>query len=90
MLIAQTPISRTALKGHVAVITGAGQGIGRETARALAYLGAAVVIAEINEIGLETQLLITSEGGTALFVTTDVADPVSMRRSSQTCAGNLR
>ena len=78
MLIAQTPISRTALKGHIAVITGAGQGIGRETARALAYLGAAVVIAEINETGLETQHVITSEGGTALFVTTDVADPGSM------------
>jgi NAD(P)-dependent dehydrogenase (short-subunit alcohol dehydrogenase family) len=78
MLIAQTPISRTALKGHVAVITGAGQGIGRETARALAYLGAAVVIAEINETGLETQHLITSEGGTALCVATDVADSGSM------------
>ena len=78
MLIAQTPISRMALKGHVAVVTGAGQGIGRETARALAYLGASVVIAEINETGLETQHLITSEGGTALFVKTDVADPGSM------------
>jgi NAD(P)-dependent dehydrogenase (short-subunit alcohol dehydrogenase family) len=78
MLIAQTTISRTALKGHVAVVTGAGQGIGRETARALAYLGASVVIAEINETGLETQQLILQEGGTALFVKTDVADPASM------------
>ena len=90
MLIAQTPISRTALQEHVAVITGAGQGIGRETARALAYLGAAVVIAEINETGLETQHLITSEGGTALFVTTDVADPVSMEHLHRRCAGNPR
>ena len=78
MLIEHTSISRMALQEHVAVVTGAGQGIGRETARALAYLGAAVVIAEINETGLETCQLITSEGGTALFVTTDVADPVSM------------
>jgi NAD(P)-dependent dehydrogenase (short-subunit alcohol dehydrogenase family) len=78
MLIAQTTISRTALKGQVAVVTGAGQGIGRETARALAYLGASVVIAEINESGLETQQLINSKGGTALFVKTDVADPASM------------
>jgi len=78
MLIAHTTTSRTTLQGHVAVVTGAGQGIGKETARALAYLGASVAIAEINESGLETQRLIRSEGGTALFVETDVADPASM------------
>jgi NAD(P)-dependent dehydrogenase (short-subunit alcohol dehydrogenase family) len=78
MLIANTTTSRTTLHGHIAVVTGAGQGIGKETARALAYLGACVAIAEINESGLETQRLIQSEGGTALFVKTDVADPASM------------
>jgi NAD(P)-dependent dehydrogenase (short-subunit alcohol dehydrogenase family) len=78
MLIANTTTSRMTLHGHVAVVTGAGQGIGKETARALAYLGASVAIAEINESGLETQRLIQSEGGIALFVKTDVADPASM------------
>jgi hypothetical protein len=73
MLIANTTTSRTTLHGHVAVVTGAGQGIGKETARALAYLGACVAIAEINESGLETQCLIQSEGGTALFVKTEQA-----------------
>lgn len=75
MLIANTITSRTTLQGHVAVVTGAGQGIGKETACALAYLGASVVIAEINESGLETQRLIQSEGGKTIFVKTNVADP---------------
>ena len=81
----RTYIHQPALQGHIAVVTGAGQGIGRETARALAYLGASVVIAEINETGLETCQLITSEGGTALFVKTDVADPVSMEDLHELC-----
>jgi NAD(P)-dependent dehydrogenase (short-subunit alcohol dehydrogenase family) len=84
MLIAKTSLGQTVLRGQVAVVTGAGQGIGRETARALAYLGASVVIAEINKTGLETQHLIESEGGTALFVQTDVADPASMERLHHT------
>lgn len=79
MLIANSSVSRTALQGQVAVVTGAGQGIGRETARILAYLGAAVLIAELNDkTGHETEAQIQAEGGQALFVHTDVADPQSM------------
>jgi hypothetical protein len=37
-------------------------------ARALAWLGAKVIIAEIAETGAEVETLIRSEGGTALFV----------------------
>ena len=58
MIIDQTSLQGTELVGHVAVVTGAGQGIGRETARVLAHLGAAVVIAEINPSGQETEDLI--------------------------------
>jgi NAD(P)-dependent dehydrogenase (short-subunit alcohol dehydrogenase family) len=83
MLIANATTSRTILQGQVAVVTGAGQGIGKETARALAYLGASVAIAELNESGLETEHLIKSESGTALFVKTDVADPASMEHLHQ-------
>jgi NAD(P)-dependent dehydrogenase (short-subunit alcohol dehydrogenase family) len=71
------------LRGKVAVITGAGQGIGRETARILAHLGASVVIAEVNETGRETEQTIRSEGGQALFVPTDVGDPPSIDRLHQ-------
>jgi NAD(P)-dependent dehydrogenase (short-subunit alcohol dehydrogenase family) len=78
MLIDKTYVARDALKGSVAVVTGAGQGIGLAAARVLAHIGAAVVIAEINDTGLEAERLVRSEGGRALFVRTDVSDPASM------------
>lgn len=81
MLIDNAKISRTALQNKVAVVTGAGQGIGRETARILTHLGAAVVIAEINETtGQATEQIIRADGGQALFVHTDIADVASMER----------
>lgn len=49
MLIDNAQTSHTGLQDKVAVVTGARQGIGRETARILSHLGAAVVIAKINE-----------------------------------------
>ncbi|AEA47859.1 SDR family NAD(P)-dependent oxidoreductase [Archaeoglobus veneficus] len=73
-------LSPSALAGKVAVITGAGRGIGKELARALAWLGAKVVIAEIRDTGAEVEALIRSEGGMALFVRTDVGDEESIKR----------
>jgi NAD(P)-dependent dehydrogenase (short-subunit alcohol dehydrogenase family) len=83
MVIEFTDLDRSALSGQVAVVTGAGQGIGRETARLLASLGVAVVIAEHAETGQETEHLIRTEGGQALFVHTDVSDPEAMERLHQ-------
>jgi NAD(P)-dependent dehydrogenase (short-subunit alcohol dehydrogenase family) len=81
MIVDNAQISRMALQGKVIVVTGAGQGIGREAARVLAHLGGDVVIAEINEpTGRETEQLICAEGGRAMFVKTDVADPASVER----------
>jgi 3-oxoacyl-[acyl-carrier protein] reductase len=65
-------------KDKIAVVTGAGQGIGEAYARALAAEGAAVGVAEINEeTGRRVAGEITAAGGRALFVRTDVASPVS-------------
>ncbi|WP_066343092.1 SDR family NAD(P)-dependent oxidoreductase [Azohydromonas lata] len=63
----------TLLKDKVAVITGAGGGIGRGIARCYAREGAAVVVAEINEdTGVQVERELKELGGRALFVRTDV------------------
>jgi 3-oxoacyl-[acyl-carrier protein] reductase len=63
------------LKDKVALITGASQGIGRDTALALAQAGAKVAVAARNEEKLASLVSeIESAGGTALAVKMDVAD----------------
>ncbi|CAA9234132.1 MAG: 3-oxoacyl-[acyl-carrier protein] reductase [uncultured Chloroflexi bacterium] len=62
------------LAGKVALVTGAGRGIGAATARLLATCGAAVVVADVQEQwGAETVAAIQAAGGQATFVRTDVA-----------------
>ena len=63
------------LKDKVALVTGASQGIGRDTALALAEAGAKVAVAARNEEKLSALVAdITAAGGTALSVKMDVAD----------------
>ena len=76
----------------VALVTGAGGGIGRAVACALAAEGAKVVVADIVDAGRETVALIEAAGGSAVFVRTDVqssADTAAMVQEAVTRYGRL-
>ena len=83
MLIASGSLTPQSLTDKIAVITGAGGGIGYEAARALLWLGARVIIAEINKSSGQQaaeQLNQEFRSGSALFVHTDVGDDGSVSR----------
>jgi len=62
------------LEDKVAIITGAGSGMGRVAAQMFASEGAKVVVAEYDEkAGAETADLVRGAGGEATFVQTDVS-----------------
>ena len=62
------------VEGKVALVTGAGSGIGRGSAMVFAREGANVAVADVNEeLGAETVELIRAGGGTAEFLQCDVS-----------------
>jgi 3-oxoacyl-[acyl-carrier protein] reductase len=68
------------LKDKVALVTGASQGIGRDTALALAEAGAKVAVAARNEEKLAALAEeITAKGSEAFVVKMDVADPEQIK-----------
>ena len=71
----------------VAMVTGAGSGIGKASAVALAKAGYALVLAGRRQEPLDTAAAeIEKAGGQALAVATDVGDPASVEALFQACA----
>jgi NAD(P)-dependent dehydrogenase (short-subunit alcohol dehydrogenase family) len=70
------------LSGKVALITGAGRGLGRATAAALSREGAAVALLSrtLSELD-ETAELISKEGGKALVLQADISDEIAVREA---------
>jgi NAD(P)-dependent dehydrogenase (short-subunit alcohol dehydrogenase family) len=70
--------------GRSAVVTGAGSGIGRATARRLASDGASVGVWDIDgTAALETTTMIEKDGGRAVAITADVRDRGSVQAGRQ-------
>ena len=73
------------IKGKRAVVTGTGQGIGRETALVLAQEGAVVCVSDINDSrGKETVEEICGRGGTGIYIHADVGVPEEIKHLFRT------
>lgn len=77
----------TPLAGKVAIVTGAGGGIGRAYSRGLAEAGASVVLADINEAAAsEAAEAIAKDGHRVRAVRADVTDEESVTAMAKTAA----
>ena len=83
MIISQLGLSRQRLRGETVIVTSAGGGIGYQAVRALLWLGAKVIIAEIDQPrGRQAEVSLEGEFGIyrVLFVQTDVGDEASVQK----------
>jgi NAD(P)-dependent dehydrogenase (short-subunit alcohol dehydrogenase family) len=78
------------LRGRIALVIGAGSGIGRACAEACAQEGAVVVVADIDEVtGNEVAASIRSSGGSGSFAGVDITDERSVEHVVQGTVGEF-
>lgn len=76
-----TAISDDAIPGVIAIVTGAGCGVGAVVSCALSRAGASVILVGDDVEAISALAIrINSAGGHAVAVPTDVTNPMSMRR----------
>src|SRR2546422_11699535 len=78
------------LDGQIAIVTGAGRGIGRATALELAKMGAAIVVAELDRAGADrTASEVKGLGRRVLIVPTDVASRADLQAMADRARGEF-
>jgi len=78
------------LRGHTAVITGSGSGIGQGMALAFAAEGMTLAVCDIRAEALEETLaLVTARGAQAIAVPMDVSDPASVAQAAARISAEL-
>src|SRR5438876_7995506 len=78
------------LAGQVAIVTGAGRGIGRATALELGSMGADIVVAELDRAGAErTAAEVRKLGRRAIAVPTDVTKRADLASMVERARGEL-
>jgi 3-oxoacyl-[acyl-carrier protein] reductase len=86
-------VVETLLAGRVAIVTGAGRGIGRGIARVFATKGAKVILADLDrDLGEKSVEEINKAGGESVFVRSDVtkqADAEALARTAVQMYGKL-
>lgn len=82
---------RDLLEGRVALVTGAGRGIGRTVAFALAEAGASVAVAArtVEEVRTTAEEICKTHGRRSAAIVVDVATAGGARRAVATCARRL-